>query len=258
MRYLGGKTRLAKDIMGAITANVDKNKRYIEPFVGGGSVLAEAAKYFTDVHAGDLSEDLILLWKALQTGWEPPADMTQVEYESLRHAEPSALRGFAGFPCSFSGKWFGGMGQGGLRSNGLPRNHIDEGRRSCLKKAKHIKNVDFQRIGYSEWALDSNTIVYCDPPYEATTGYDSVKGGWDAKAFWDWATQAYTKYGALIFVSELTAPDGWLPYWKKERKVGSTVAVHGNGNNKSLQFDYLFAPADFIHQMVFLPGSSQE
>ena len=38
MRYLGGKTRLAKHIANAILADTDRRGDYIEPMIGGGSV----------------------------------------------------------------------------------------------------------------------------------------------------------------------------------------------------------------------------
>ena len=46
MRYLGGKTRLAKHIAEAILTDTDSRSTYIEPMVGGGSVLAEMSPHF--------------------------------------------------------------------------------------------------------------------------------------------------------------------------------------------------------------------
>ena len=41
MRYLGGKSRLAKRIGAAILENADQRGQYIEQMIGGGSVFTD-------------------------------------------------------------------------------------------------------------------------------------------------------------------------------------------------------------------------
>ena len=109
MRYLGGKSRIAKPILEVILANAtERTGVYWEPFIGGGGMASKAAKHFNRCIYSDQDEDLMLMWEALATGWEPPEQVSEEEYKALRHAEPSALRGFVGYGCSFGGKWFGG------------------------------------------------------------------------------------------------------------------------------------------------------
>ena len=223
MRYLGGKSRLAKPIVNAILNHVPNRGLYIEPFIGGGSILCEAAPHFHTVWAADSHEDLILLWQALQDGWEPPSELTQEEYDDLRYSKtPSALRGFAGFPCSFGGKWFGGLAKGGF-SGGKARNHVDEGKRNCLAQARLISNVQFVRSDYKELEPLPGSVVYCDPPYADTTSYSST---FDNVEFWE-VMNAWVEIGAYVFVSEIKAPDDWEPIWHLERRMGTTVNKTG-------------------------------
>jgi len=243
MRYLGGKKNLAKQIGAVIRNTADRlaKRTYLEPFVGGGSVLADVCQSFDVCLAGDTSVDLILLWQALLQGWQPPSSMSEVEYQELRKTEPSAMRGFAGFPCSFGGKWFGGLARGG------GRNHVDEGRRGCLRKAESLagRQITFECRSYDEWSIDEDTIVYCDIPYVGTEMYQSE---FDAPAFWQWATKM-SNVGIPTLVSELSAPPDWSSLWHKERKVGSTVAKSGSGNAGRLQCDHVFIHESFIDRL---------
>lgn len=60
MRYLGGKSRLAKDISTVLNQYRKDNQTYIEPFVGGGSILC---KMTGDRYAYDIHYELIELYK---------------------------------------------------------------------------------------------------------------------------------------------------------------------------------------------------
>ena len=94
MRYLGGKSKIAKKITAAILAHTDRRGLLIEPFCGGGAMTAALAPHFDRVDASDIVEDLILMWQALQDGWQPPRVVTEAEHATIKHAPPSALRAF--------------------------------------------------------------------------------------------------------------------------------------------------------------------
>ena len=108
MRYVGGKTRIAKWVAEHVSSLTNGHNTYLEPFVGSGATFVKLAPRFQSAIAADDHADLILMWKALAAGWDPPEHVSKDEYVALRAAEPSALRGFVGFGASFSGKWFGG------------------------------------------------------------------------------------------------------------------------------------------------------
>ena len=202
MRYLGGKSKIAKRTVAAILENTPRRGRLIEPFVGGGAMTAVLAPHFEKVEAFDTHEDLILMWQALASGWEPPRNISETDYQQLRHAAPSALRGFAGFGgASWGGKWFGGYARGGNR------NFADESARSLLRDIALMGNVVFARRDYQELSPGADDVVYCDPPYAGTTEY---RDSFDSRIFWDRA-EAWAETGADVFVSEYKAPAFWRP-----------------------------------------------
>lgn len=210
MQYQGGKARIAKRLAAAIMQNTSLRYRLVEPFTGGGNMLAVLAPAFQHVCASDLHPDLILMWWALQAGWTPPDNVTVDMYETLRHAPlPSPLRGFVGFGCSFGGTWFGNYAQ-----NRRGDNYAAQTRHALLRDIKNMNHVVFSCRPYIEVAVKAGDVVYCDPPYAGTTGY-KVGEAWNPEAFWDTA-QRWVDLGAKVFVSEFNAPPQWQVIWEKE------------------------------------------
>lgn len=202
MRYVGGKVRQSKMIATEISCLRVDRQRYVEPFVGGASVLAAVAPMFNDVEASDIVPDLPLFWAAVRDGWVPPVSLTQEEYESLRHSDPSPLRCWAGFAASYNGKWWGGYGP-----TASGRDYLAESLRSTLKKAKGLSGVEFLCRKYTEADVDANTVVYADPPYKGTLEYGAATQ-FDHEEFWC-TMECWSLAGALVLVSEYTAPVGW-------------------------------------------------
>jgi len=206
---VGGKSRLAGKIAEYLSREAGDRRRYIEPFIGGGSVFAKVAPLFEQAEAGDASEDIVMMWLAVSDGWLPPEALTENDYKRLMTAPPSALRGFAGFGCSFGGKWFGGFARGGKMGNGEPRNHQSESFRAVKRMAPAFHGRKICQRDYREWQIDADCVVYCDPPYEGTQEYGAV-GAFDSAEFWRTA-QGWSESGALVLVSEYSAPKGWRP-----------------------------------------------
>lgn len=213
VRYQGGKARMAARLSAYMLVHTRKRDCYVEPFIGGGSVLEKMVPHFKRVYANDLREDVVLLWQAASQGWEPPEDVSQDLYESLRDAPPSPLRGFVGVACSFASKWFGGYARG-ISPNGVARNYAAEGRRAVLKRAA-VLQVYADRIAWSaqDYAslapvVQPEVVVYCDPPYGETTSYKGLSA-FDTAAFWN-VQSAWADTGAKVFVSEYAAPPGWV------------------------------------------------
>jgi DNA adenine methylase len=220
VRYLGGKSRIASQIAEVIKAKHSSNTRIFEPFMGGGSVTVELAKYFSTVLSSDTHPDLIAMWSAVLTGWQPPRDITVDAYEQLRHAAPSAVRGFVGFAGSFGAKWFGGFARGN-RPDGIKRNYIDESARSLHAAAARMRNVvNVSLCDYRNIKPLAGDIVYADPPYANTTGYSGPV--FDSKEFWGVAA-LWRESGVHVYVSECSAPKYWFPVWS--RTVSRTLKV---------------------------------
>lgn len=236
MRYLGGKNRLKKDIAETIEQYAWTRNKYFEPFVGGANTLEAIAPLFDEVYASDVQEDVILLYKALQDGWVPPEVITREQYwEQKRSKEPSALRAFVGFGTSFGAKWFGGFdNEEDPEKHSAAKTH-----RALLRLTPVIRNVEFRQGSY-DWItpdmVDDETVVYCDPPYAGTTSYDATDP-FDHEKFWDW-TRALAAEGALVFISEYSAPDDAEVLWCKEQAI--TVKNYAEGEEHQYKKDYLF------------------
>lgn len=207
MRYLGGKSKIAKPLTARILELTPNRKRLVEPFIGGGAMTSELAPHFGEVDASDAHEDLVLMWQALLNGWEPPTSITENEYKALKLSDPSALRGFAGFGVSWGGKWFGGYARGD------GRNYADQSSRALVRQAAKMGNVTVSRAGFLEVNVRLNDVIYCDPPYAGTTGYEPV---FNSEIFWITA-RSWVEKGADVFVSEYAAPEGWPEVWAKTR-----------------------------------------
>ncbi len=201
MRYFGGKARLARELSAII--NRYDVKVYHEPFCGMFNVGAEVvAPYRT---ASDTQEDLILLLQAVRAGWNGPQVVTEAEYQNLKHAAPSPLRGFVGFGCSNSGKFFGGYAR-----DATGRNYAANAQASLTKLAPKIAGVDFSVQSYSEYDGAAD-LIYCDPPYAGTTGF--TVGAFKTEEFWAWVRE-YSRR-AIVLVSEYMAPNWATAIWQK-------------------------------------------
>ncbi len=184
--------------------------------MGGGNMTAALAPHFGYGFASDVLPDLALLYQALQRGWQPPSVVSEAEYAALRHAPPSAERAFAGFGCSFGGKWFGGY----ARSN-VARNYASNARNGLLKQAAAFGNVEFRTASYDSLPVMPGAVYYCDPPYASTTGY--ACGGFDHAKFWA-VMRVHREAGAQVYVSEYAAPADWTCVWEKQKQISAACS----------------------------------
>lgn len=65
---------------------------------------------------------------------------------------------------------------------GTDRNYYDEAVRNVLKQFEFITDVKYECKDYKD-TLVSGAVIYCDPPYEGTTGY---KDDFKHIEYWDW------------------------------------------------------------------------
>lgn len=217
MRYLGGKSKLAKQIVEALTLEIGYAPIW-EPFCGGCSVTVELARSGRHVLVSDDCAPLITMWQAVQNGWIPPNQVSEHDYERAKVlADTDPLKAFIGFGCSFGGKWFGGYARGGF--NGAdPRNHAQESCGAVIRDARQLETVTFVCTNFldsSVIALLDRASIYCDPPYYGTTGYGRE---FDHKLFW-LKCQLYVALGVRVFVSEFACPVKHRVLWSKQRRV---------------------------------------
>lgn len=178
MRYMGGKCQLAKWIVPILIKQMQLHGclHFADLFCGAVNIVGNMPVTGRRI-ANDRHADLIALWQAVQLGYTPPPALSRGKYARLkatRGQTPDPLRAFAGFGCSYRGKYFGGYDPDGA----------GKARRSIQAKAPLIAGVEFHCLDYREVKIPDRTLIYCDIPYRGTTQY-GVR--FDHDAFWRWA-----------------------------------------------------------------------
>lgn len=231
MKYMGSKARLAKELLPIILK--DRGSRpYVEPFAGGMNMMKHVPCGVGGRFAADNNSFLIEFWKAFIGGWRPPFVTRELYAELRAGAGEPALRGWAGFCCSYSGKWFGGYA-GTVQTKGGVRDYIAEALAHCEKQAPKLAGCYFAAGSYNEISIPENAIVYCDPPYAETTGYHS---DFNHAAFWQWVREKSASH--KVFVSEYTAPPDFACIWSGS--VASSLSANGKGGASKVSTERLF------------------
>lgn len=211
MRYLGGKTRIAKYIVPIMESYRLDNQAWVEPFIGGCNTLIKASGVR---YGNDIRTDLIALWEcATYSGYIPPTTVTRATYHLIKDnptAFPAELRAFVSIGCSF-----GGRAWEGYASDKGGRNYAAESSKAVVRKAKMLSNVIFSSGSYDTMYIPPNSLIYCDPPYEGVKGYDAR---FDHTAFWSWC-RSKAREGHTVFISEYNAPSDFIEVWAKPVKT---------------------------------------
>lgn len=139
------------------------------------------------------------MYRAMQAGWLPPENVSEELYRELETApDTDPRKAFAGFGCSWGGKWFGGY------ARGCPgRNYATNAHNSLLRKWPGMSGASFVCDTYENIIPVPGAVVYCDPPYKDTTRF-SAPGDFDTAMFWDWCRQRSKT--CCVLVSEWAAP----------------------------------------------------
>jgi DNA adenine methylase len=223
MRYMGSKRRIADEILPIILKGRKANQWYVEPFVGGCNTMERVDGKRI---GGDIHPELIAMYKALQKGWVPPKMINEDEYKRImKYGEPH-LKGYAGFTHSFGGKYGstyrrhndqrtgGDPGKPAIKGHYKNISYVgDLAKRMVLELIIKVKNVNFYNLPYYDLNIPSKSIVYCDPPYESTSGYEVQKFYHDN--FWEWC-RGLKQEGHKVFISEYKAPSDFKCVWSKE------------------------------------------
>lgn len=200
MRYFGGKFRVAKPLSKFINSRLKSGQVFVDAFCGSCNVITNIDSDRRRI-ANDLNPYVIEMWKAVQNGWVPPKQLQEDEYNYIKSnkEENMALTSFAGFGCSFSGKFFGGYARNGA---GGSQKYCENAYNGVLKKAKLLNDVQFYSKSYYDLLesidIPDSSLIYCDIPYKNTTGYST--GKFDHEQFYEWAKFWAKKH--TIFISE--------------------------------------------------------
>lgn len=198
MKYLGGKARIAKRICELLPAG----ESVWEPFVGGFNMTPHLLKKYNRVVSSDVHGAVASLGLAVSEGWQPPLEVSEAEYKAAKSLpDTDPLKGFVGFGCSFSGKYFGGYARDktGFNYAKAASNSLQPLRGTSDRwKVQHLSFLNVEPL-----AEIAPSVIYCDPPYEGTTKY--ATDAFDHAKFWQLCTQ-WAALGSRVFVSEYSKP----------------------------------------------------
>jgi len=223
---MGSKRRLAKELLTIILKDRTFEQWYIEPFAGGMNMICKVEGKRI---ANDYNEYVAEMWNALvNRDWQPPSKITEDEYNDIKKNKskyPMELVGFCGVALTFGSTWFGTYAR-----NKRGTNYAMEGRNNLIKQVEELQGTLIFNGSYNELSLPSNSIIYCDPPYEGVAGY---KDKFNHAEFWDWC-RGKAKEGHKVFVSEYNAPSDFKLLHSIE------LPTNMNANHKTKPTEKLF------------------
>lgn len=238
--YQGGKKRLGKKIFQVIyeLEEILTSKHelpYFEPFVGMGGVLRHFSKEPEGtknrkraVYACDINKDLIMMWKSLQKGWNPPTKCTREYYDKLKNSKNnSAERGYLGTVASWSGIFFSSYRLG----YNSKKDFLGEAYRGIMDIKPDIMDVNFLNSrNYYEFK-PKGMLIYCDPPYLNNNFNTKYFSFFDHDKFWQ-IMRDWSKHN-IVVISEYTAP-------KDFKKIWCTESTFTNNHKTNKYKDCLF------------------
>lgn len=202
MVFQGGKFRQSKNIAPVINQCIKENsiENYYEPFCGGLNVFDKIA--CNNMFANDIDNELITFYQFIHDGGEPLADISREDYYNIKNdlTAPLYLRGNTKYMGSFGGKPWGGYGGKDKRSN---KNHYQASLSNFKKQIPIILKTNFTCLDYKQISFNSNSFIYCDPPYKNTTNYGNQS--FDYNEYYDWARNISQKY--FVIFSEYNMPN---------------------------------------------------
>ena len=215
MKYMGSKNRIAKHLLPIMLAECEKHSitKWVEPFVGGANMIDKVPDSFERI-GYDLNPHTVHALIDIRDNTEHlPDAISEEDYRSFCGKPAEHLTSLVRFGTSFGGRFEEGYARG-KSTDGTPRNYWAETKRNALKQSPKIQNVQFICDSYENLNF-TNALIYCDPPYQGTSGYKT--GAFDHDKFFEWCRQQAKKN--IVFVSEYNAPDDFECVWQGEIKT---------------------------------------
>lgn len=215
MKYMGSKNRIAKHLLPIMLAEAEKHgiTKWVEPFVGGANMIDKVPDSFERI-GYDLNPHTIAALIGIRDQVDTfPDEISEQYYNSVKGHSPNSFTSLVRFGASFGGKFENGYARGRSADN-TSRNYWAETKRNAIKQSQKIQTVQFICDSYENLDLD-DCLIYCDPPYQGTTGYKT--GTFNHDKFFDWCREQ-TKRN-IVFVSEYNAPDDFIEVWQGEIKT---------------------------------------
>ena len=193
---MGSKNRIAKYILPIMLAEAEKNNitNWVEPFVGGANMIDKVPESYTRI-GYDLNEHTIAAMLGIRDFVDKfPESVSEDCYKSLKGTSIHPINSWIRFVTSFGGK----LDNGYARESGSDEStFIGYGKRNALKQSPKIQSVEFICASYKDIKV-TNSLIYCDSPYQGTTGYKT--GVFNHEEFFQWCRDMKSK-GNIVFSS---------------------------------------------------------
>ena len=174
---MGSKNRIAKYILPIMLKHRKEGQYWVEPFVGGANMID---KVEGNRIGADSNEHCIEALRTIRDSIEfipkNKDEFSESNYHNLKTSD-FKYKSFAYFAYSYSGKFK----RGWRRDKEGKRDYVAESYRNALKQHPKLQGVKLENLTYKELFLPTNSLIYCDPPYEGTTKY---KDSFNSYEFW--------------------------------------------------------------------------
>lgn len=143
---------------------------------------------------------------------------TYTDIRNNKEKYPKYIVAIAGILASYNSKWFAGyakthIGKSPSDKYIVTRNYYQESINNVLSQMSKLMNVKFV-CGNYKTIKTSNAMIYCDPPYENTTGF---KDKINHAEYWNWVRKVSTNN--FVLCSEYQAPDDFIEIWSGEIRI---------------------------------------
>lgn len=243
-----------KELLPIIMEGTNNDTVFIDAFCGGCNVLSTIP--LKNKIGIDNNIFIYYLWKNLSnkdmiinTLHDLPKNCNELTQEMYNHMKelskstdinnfdvPLHTIGYVGSACSYGGAWFNGYAKFNKNKN---EDHIKEaynGLYNQLYNFKHLFKTEFICMEYNNPYIyydydKTNTIIYCDPPYEGTKQYNNE---FNSTEFWEWA-RTMSKEGWKIYISEYNAPNDFKCIWQSSKSDGMGTTIFGRKQNVKIE-----------------------
>ena len=231
MKYMGSKRRIWKYIAPIILKDRTENQYYVEPFCGGCNSIANVRG---NRIASDINPYLMNMWKGLLTGEAYPETISREIYNKAREAYKAkdytnfsvAELGWIGFMASYNGIFYHSYSGTSVSDN---RDYVKESIDNIKRQIAPMKGCELYCCPYDALEIPPTSIIYCDPPYQGTNGYDV---DFDYPNFYGWC-QSMKQAGHRVFISEYSMPPEFTCIWSME--VANSLDRYSEKKGKRLE-----------------------
>ena len=214
MKYMGSKRRIWKHIAPIILKDRSENQYYVEPFCGGCNSIANVSG---NRIASDINPYLMSMWEGLLGGEEYPETITRETYNKAWKAYKAkdyanfsiAELGWIGFMASYNGIFYNSYSGISVSDS---RDYVKESINNIKQQIALMKGCELHCCSYNDLKIPPNSIIYCDPPYQKTKGYDV---DFDYPRFYEWC-HSMKQAGHRVFISEYSMPTEFTCIWSME------------------------------------------